>query len=39
MLGAAPRGRQPAELTAHTLIKRVGLPLDWASQKRVLGMP
>jgi site-specific DNA recombinase len=31
-------GRQPTELTAQMLIKRVGLPLDWASQKRVLGM-
>ena len=36
---AIAAGRQPAELTAQTLIKRVMLPLDWSSQKRVLGMP
>jgi hypothetical protein len=32
-------GRQPAELTTQSLIKRVVLPLDWTSQKHVLGMP
>jgi hypothetical protein len=32
-------GRQPTELNAQRLIKRVGLPLDWNKQKRVLGMP
>jgi site-specific DNA recombinase len=32
-------GRQPAELTAERLIKRVGLPLDWARQQHLLGMP
>jgi DNA invertase Pin-like site-specific DNA recombinase len=32
-------GQQPAELTAQRLIKRVRLPLAWARQKRVLGMP
>jgi site-specific DNA recombinase len=31
-------GRQPVELTAETLIKRVVLPLDWAAQKRLLGI-
>ena len=30
--------RQPAELTAQTLIKRVVLPFDWAAQKRMLGI-
>jgi site-specific DNA recombinase len=32
-------GRQPGELTAQRLLKRVGLPLDWARQKHLLGMP
>jgi hypothetical protein len=31
-------GRQPAELTAQTLLKRSALPLDWAAQKRALGI-
>jgi site-specific DNA recombinase len=35
---AIAAGRQPAELTAQTLIKRVVLPLDWANQKRTLGI-
>ena len=30
--------RQPAELTAETLIKRVVLRFDWAAQKRMLGI-
>jgi hypothetical protein len=35
---AIAAGRQPVELTAQTLIKRVVLPLDWASQKGILGI-
>jgi hypothetical protein len=31
-------GRQPAELTAQRLVKQAGLPLDWASQQRMLGI-
>ena len=35
---AIAAGHQPAELTAETLIKRIALPLDWAAQKRLLGI-
>jgi len=31
-------GRQPAELTAQTLLTRSALPPDWGAQKRVLGI-
>lgn len=30
-------GNHPPELTAETLIKRIDLPLDWATQKALLG--
>lgn len=32
-------GRQPVDLTAEKLVKRVELPLEWAEQRRVLGFP
>jgi site-specific DNA recombinase len=35
---AIATSRQPAELTAETLIKRTLLPLEWAAQKRLLGI-
>jgi hypothetical protein len=31
------QGRQPADLSAETLLKRIDLPLDWSSQVRALG--
>lgn len=31
-------GRQPVELTAETLIKRVDLPLEWSEQRSLLGV-
>ncbi len=30
-------GRQPPELTAETLIKRIDLPLHWDDQRAMLG--
>jgi len=32
-------GRQPPELTAHRLIRTVDLPIAWAAQKQLLGIP
>jgi len=34
---AITTGRQPAELTAEMLTKRIDLPLDWSQQERMLG--
>jgi site-specific DNA recombinase len=31
-------GQQPPELTAHKLIRRAELPIDWSSQKQALGI-
>ena len=31
--------RQPPELTAHRLIRTVDLPIAWAAQKQLLGIP
>lgn len=31
-------GRQPAELTAHKLIRQIDLPVDWAAQRQILGI-
>jgi len=31
-------GRQPTDLSAETLIKRIDLPLSWAEQKALLGL-
>jgi hypothetical protein len=30
-------GRQPADLTAERLIRRIDLPLDWDKQRYLLG--
>ena len=30
-------GRQPADLSVEKLTKRIGLPLDWAQQRQLLG--
>jgi len=35
---AIAEGRQPPEMTAQKLIRRIELPIDWLSQKRVLGI-
>jgi hypothetical protein len=35
---AIASGRQPAELTAHRLIRTVDLPIAWAAQKQLLGI-
>jgi DNA invertase Pin-like site-specific DNA recombinase len=35
--GAILAGRQPPELTAETLIKRIDLPLHWDDQRTLLG--
>jgi hypothetical protein len=37
IIEAIAAGRQPAELTAHRLIRNIDLPIDWAAQKRSLG--
>jgi hypothetical protein len=29
------QGRQPVELTAEMLTRRIALPLEWAAQKRI----
>lgn len=34
---AIAAGKQPADLTAHRLIRNPGLPIEWAAQKRQLG--
>jgi DNA invertase Pin-like site-specific DNA recombinase len=34
---AIAAGRQPAELTAHRLIRNIDLPIEWGAQKRALG--
>lgn len=31
-------GHQPAELTAHRLIRHIDLPIDWSGQKQLLGI-
>jgi hypothetical protein len=31
-------GTQPADLTAHRLIRQLELPIDWTAQKRLLGL-
>jgi hypothetical protein len=33
---AIAEGRQPPELSAELLTKRIALPLDWRDQKRLL---
>ena len=38
IVAAITLGRQPADLTAHKLIRHTDLPIDWHSQKRVLGI-
>ena len=35
---AIASGRQPAELTAHRLIRTVDLPIAWSAQKQLLGI-
>lgn len=35
---AIASGRQPAELTAHRLIRTLDLPIAWAAQKQLLGI-
>ena len=37
MVTAICQGRQPAELSAETLLNRVDLPLDWPSQLKLRG--
>jgi len=37
MVTAICEGRQPAELSAETLLNRVDLPLDWPTQLKLLG--
>ena len=37
IIEAVVEGRQPRELTAQTLLERTALPLDWTTQKRMLG--
>jgi site-specific DNA recombinase len=39
ILEAITAGRQPPELTAHRLIRTVNLPIAWAAQKQLLGIP
>ena len=39
ILDAIAAGRQPPELTAHRLIRTVALPIAWAAQKQLLGIP
>ena len=39
ILDAIAAGRQPPELTAHRLIRTVHLPIVWAAQKQLLGIP
>ena len=39
ILEAIAAGRQPPELTAHRLIRTVHLPIVWAAQKQLLGIP
>jgi site-specific DNA recombinase len=34
---AIVEGRQPADLTAHRLIRKTDLPIDWQSQRQALG--
>ena len=36
---AIAAGRQPPELTAHRLIRTMDLPIAWAAQKQLLGIP
>ena len=31
------QGRQPAELNAETLLKRIDLPLEWPAQLKAIG--
>jgi site-specific DNA recombinase len=35
---AIAAGRQPADLTAHRLIRTLNLPIAWAAQKQLLGI-
>src|SRR4051812_34784976 len=37
IIEAIAAGRQPAELTAHRLIRNIDLPTEWSAQKRALG--
>jgi site-specific DNA recombinase len=37
IIEAIVAGRQPAELTAHRLIRNIDLPTEWGAQKRALG--
>ena len=37
IIEAIVAGRQPAELTAHRLIRNIDLPTEWGAQKRSLG--
>jgi len=32
------RGRQPAELSAETLLNRIDLPAQWLVQRKALGI-
>ena len=32
------QGRQPAELSAETLLKRIDLPLEWPAQLKAIGI-
>jgi site-specific DNA recombinase len=37
IIEAIAAGRQPADLTAHRLIRTIDLPAEWSAQKRSLG--
>src|SRR5881398_306391 len=37
IVDAIASGRQPAELTAHRLIRSMELPIGWGAQKQLLG--
>ncbi|MBF0561729.1 MAG: recombinase family protein [Alphaproteobacteria bacterium] len=37
IVDAIVNGRQPVDVTAEALVKRIDLPLDWPEQQRVLG--
>jgi site-specific DNA recombinase len=37
IIEAIASGNQPADLTAHRLIRRLQLPIEWTAQKQLLG--
>src|SRR5207253_3984507 len=38
IVAAIARGHQPADLTAHRLIRHLDLPIEWSAQKQLLGV-